>query len=165
MSMIALLDRWMEDGLGEHQVLGPYAKEKITVSSRFSNRGLLDWNKALQKDRIEPNISLLKTKPGLKEEGFIRIPCLFDKNGAAIIPNMVNSAVLNGHIFIVAPKDPVFEGTDLLEEEMSRLLKDLPLAPHFLEAGTHHMWGGEVHCATNVRREEPASVDHTRCKV
>jgi len=155
-SMIALLERWMEEGLGEHQVLTSYAKDKVTVSSLFSNRGIIDWNKALQEDRIEPNISLLKTELGLKEEDFIRVPSLFDKIGAAIIPNMVNSAVLNGHIFIVAPKGPVVEGTDLLEEEMRRLIKDLPLTPHFLEAGTYHNWGGEVHCATNVRREGPA---------
>ncbi len=155
-SMIALLERWMDEGLGDHQMFAPYEKEKITVSSLFRNRELLDWNKALQKDRIEPNIGLFKAELGLNEEDFIRVPCLFNKNGAAIVPNMVNSALLNGHIFIAAPKGPVAEGTDLLEEEMRRLLKDLPLIPHFLEAGTYHMWGGEVHCATNVRRKGPA---------
>jgi hypothetical protein len=155
-SMIALLETWMDEGLGDHQMFAPYEKEKITVSSLFINRELLDWNKALQRDRIEPNIGLFKTELGLTEADFIRVPCLFDKNGAAIVPNMVNSAVLNGHIFIVAPQGPVAEGRDLLEEEMRRLLKDLPLTPHFMEAGTYHMWGGEVHCATNVRREGPA---------
>jgi protein-arginine deiminase len=155
-SMTALLETWMDEGLGDYQILTSYTKDKVTVSSLFSNSDIIDWNKALQKDRIEPNISLLKTELGLKEEDFIRVPCLFDKDGAAIIPNMVNSAILNGHIFIVSPKGPVVEGADLLEEEMRRLLKDLPLTPHFLEAGTYHMWGGEVHCATNVRREGPA---------
>lgn len=155
-SMIALLDRWVDEGLGDHQMFAPYGKATITVSSLFSNRELLEWNKALQKDRIEPNISLLKKELGLNKEDFIRVPCLFNTNGAAIVPNMVNSAVLNEHIFIVAPKGPVVEKADLLEEEMRRLLKNLPLTPHFLEAGTYHMWGGEVHCATNVRREGPA---------
>ena len=156
-AMTALLDRWMSEGHDEQQLFAPYEKEKVTVSSLSNDRELLDWNRSLQKNRIEPNIDLLKAELGLEEEDFIRVPCLFDKIGAAIVPNMVNSAVLNGHIFIVAPKGPMVEGKDLLEEEMRRLLTGLPLTPHFLEAGLYHMWGGEVHCATNVRREGPAA--------
>jgi protein-arginine deiminase len=82
-----------------------------------------------------------------------RVPSLFDKYGVAMVPNMVNSTVLNGHIFIVAPNGPVVDGQDQLEKEMRRLLSDLPLTPHFLDAQIYHRRGGEVHCATNVRRE------------
>ena len=42
---------------------------------------------------------------------------------------------------------------DQLEEEMRKLLSGLPLVPHFIDARQYHKWGGEVHCATNVRRE------------
>lgn len=150
-AMIALLEKWIRDGYGELPMLDLYSK-KMTVSSLLKNKILMDRNKTLQIGRIEPNINLLKQELGLSEEDFIRVPSFFDKYGVAVVPNMVNSTVLNGHIFIVAPNGPVIDGKDQLEEEMRRLLSSLPLTPHFLDARIYHRWGGEVHCATNVRR-------------
>lgn len=150
-AIIALLEKWMSDGYGELPMLDLYSK-KMTVSALLKNKILMDHNKTLQINRIEPNIDLLKQELDLREEDFIRVPSFFDKYGAAFIPNMVNSTVLNGHIFIVAPNGPVIDGKDQLEEEMCRLLSGLPLTPHFLDARIYHRWGGEVHCATNVRR-------------
>jgi protein-arginine deiminase len=151
-AMIALLEKWMSDGHGELAMLDLYS-EKVTVSSLLKNKILMDFNKKLQIERIEPNINLLKRELGLREEDFIRVPSFFDKYGVAFVPNMVNSTVLNWHIFIVAPNGPVIDGKDQLEEEMRRLLSGLPLTPHFLDAQIYHRRGGEVHCATNVRRE------------
>lgn len=150
-AMIALLEKWMSEGYGESTVLD-LDSEKVTVSSLLKDKDLINFNKTLQSERIEPNISLLKHEFGLGEEDFIRVPSFFDKFGVALIPNMVNSTVLNGHIFIVAPHGPVIRGRDQLEEKMRRLLSRLPLIPHFLEAQVYHRHGGEVHCATNVRR-------------
>ncbi len=151
-AMIALLEKWMSDGYGELTMLDLYS-EKVTVSSLLKNKILVDFNKTLQIKRIEPNISLLKRELGLREEDFIRVPSFFDKFGVAFVPNMVNSTVLNGHIFIVASNGPVIDGQDQLEEEMRRLISGLPLTPHFLNAQIYHQRGGEVHCATNVRRD------------
>jgi protein-arginine deiminase len=150
--MLALLEKWVKDGLGEVPVLDLYSK-KATVSSFAKNKDLIELNKSLQKERIEPNIDLLKSELGLREEDFIRVPSLFDKYGVSIVPNMVNSTILNGHILIVAPNGPLIDGKDQLEEEMRKLLSGLPLEPHFIDARQYHKWGGEVHCATNVRRE------------
>jgi protein-arginine deiminase len=151
-TMISLLERWVKDGYGEIPMLDLYDKE-ATVSSFYNDKQLIDHNRSLQKERIEPNIGLLKRELKLKEEDFIRVPSFFDKDGISIIPNMVNSTILNGHIFIVAPNGPVIDGKDQLEEEMRELLSGLPLIPHFLDARHYHRWAGEVHCATNVRRE------------
>ena len=151
-AMIALLEKWMSDGYGELTMLDLYS-EKVTVSSLLKNKILLDFNKTLQIERIEPNINLLKRELGLREEDFIRVPSFFNKYGVSFVPNMVNSTVLNAHIFIVAPNGPVIDGKDQLEEEMRRLLSGLPLTPHFLDAQIYHKRGGEVHCATNVRRD------------
>ena len=151
-ALSALLEEWQSDGYGELEVLD-LDSEKATVSSLLKDKVLMDFNKKLQIERIEPNISLLKSELGLREEDFIRVPSLFDKFGVALVPNMVNSTVLNGHIFIVAPDGPVMDGKDQLEEEMRRLISDLPLTPHFLDAQVYHKHGGEIHCATNVRRD------------
>ena len=128
-------------------------KKKTTISTLYNNDELIKHNKFLQRERIEPNIDLLKKELGLREEDFIRIPSFFDKYGAAIIPNMVNSTILNGHIFIVDPSGPLIDGKDQLKREMRNLLSGLPLEPHFLDARQYHKWSGEVHCATNVRRK------------
>jgi len=151
-AMIALLEKWVKDGHGELPMLDLYSK-KATVLSFAKNKDLIDLNQSLQRERIEPNIDLLKRELGLKEEDFIRVPSFFDKYGVSVVPNMVNSTILNGHIFIVAPNGPVIDGKDQLEEEMRKLLSGLPLKPHFIDARQYHKWGGEVHCATNVRRE------------
>ncbi len=151
-AMIDLLEKWVKDGYGDTPILDLYSK-KATVSSFAKNKSLIDLNQSLQRERIEPNIDLLKRELGLKEENFIRVPSFFDKDGVSVVPNMVNSTILNGHIIIVAPNGPVIDGQDLLEEEMRKLLSDLPLKPHFIDARQYHKWGGEVHCATNVRRE------------
>ncbi len=151
-AMLVLLEKWTRDGYGEIPMLNLYSK-KMTIKSLYENKDLIDLNKSLQKERIEPNIELLKRELGLKEEDFIRVPSLFDKHGTSVVPNMVNSTILNGHIFIVAPNGPVIGGIDQLEEEMRKLLSSLPLEPHFLDARLYHRWGGEVHCATNVKRE------------
>jgi len=151
-AMLALLEKWVKDGLGEVPMLNLYSK-KATVSSFAKNKELIDLNQSLQRKRIEPNIDLLKRELDLKEEDFIRVPSLFDKYGVSVVPNMVNSTILNGHILIVAPNGPVIDGKDQLEEEMRKLLSGLPLEPHFIDARQYHKWGGEVHCATNVRRE------------
>jgi protein-arginine deiminase len=151
-AMIALLGKWMSEGYGELTVF-EHAPKKMTVSSLVEDKVLMDLNKTLQSERIEPNISLLKRELGLREEDFIRVPSFFDEYGVALVPNMVNSTVMNGHIFIVAPNGPVVDGQDQLEIEMRRLISDLPLTPHFLDAQIYHRHGGEVHCATNVRRE------------
>ena len=151
-AMLILLEKWIKDGYGEIPMLNLYTK-KMTIKSLYENKDLIDLNQSLQKERIEPNIELLKAELNLKEEDFIRVPSLFDKHGTSLVPNMVNSTILNRHIFIVAPNGPVIDGKDQLEEEMRKLLSSLPLKPHFLDASLYHRWGGEVHCATNVRRE------------
>ena len=150
--MIALLEKWIADGHGKVPMLDLYEKN-MSVASIYTDQELMQHNRDLQKQRIEPNIDLLKQELGLQESDFIRVPVLFDKYGLALVPNMVNSAVLNEHIYIVAPNGPVIEGKDLLEAEMHRLLNGLPVEPYFLDARLYHRGGGEIHCGTNIRRD------------
>ena len=70
-----------------------------------------------------------------------------------MVPNMVNSVVLNGHMFITDPHGPEVEGGDLIQEYVRNLLAELPLEVHFLDDRAYHSSGGNTHCATNVRRE------------
>jgi protein-arginine deiminase len=151
-AMIALLKRWKAEGYGETAVLKRFQPD-TTVASLLSDEKLLQHNIHLQRDRIEPNIAILKNELKLSEEDFIRIPALFSEEGSSMFPNMVNSAVLNDYLLIADPDGPLIDGVDLLQEEVKRLLSGVPVRPVFLDDTQYHKWSGNVHCATNIRRE------------
>ena len=159
-AMLALLEGWARDGLGDRPLLQPFGREGTevrTVATLLADRELIDHNRALQRERIAPNVEILKREFGLRDEDIIRMPDLFTQRGGALFPNMVNSVVLNGHFLTSDPHGPEVDGRDLLQEYVRGLLADLPLEVHFLDDQTYHRSGGNVHCATNVRREGPVT--------
>jgi len=153
-AMIALLKRWKAQGYEETAVLGRFQPD-TTIGSILSSANLIQHNLYLQQERIEPNIELLKRELKLSEQDFIRIPALFTENGSSLFPNMVNSAVLNGYLLIADPDGPMIGGVDVLQEEVKRLLSEVPVKPFFLNDTPYHKWSGNVHCATNIQREGP----------
>ncbi|MBN2246813.1 MAG: hypothetical protein JW755_13330 [Candidatus Aminicenantes bacterium] len=156
-AMIALLKKWEDEGYGETVVLKRF-QPGATIGSILGNDKLIQHNLNLQRERIEPNIDLLKEELKLSEKDFIRIPALFTENGSSLFPNMVNSVVLNGYLLIADPDGPVINGVDVLQAEVRRLLSEVPLGPFFLDDTQYHKWSGNVHCATNVRREASSKV-------
>jgi len=151
-SMISLLKKWKAQGYGETSVLKRFQSD-TTVAFLLNDEKLVQHNIHLQHDRIEPNIALMKSELKLSEEDFIRIPALFSEEGSSLFPNMVNSAVLNDYMLIADPDGPVINGVDLLQEEVKRLLSGVPVRTVFLDDTQYHKWSGNVHCATNIRRE------------
>jgi protein-arginine deiminase len=164
-SMLELLEVWAADGMGDLPVLQPY-EETATVASLVADEDLVRLNRALQAERIDPNVKLLQEELGVRPEDIIRIPALFAAEGTSLFPNMVNSVVLNGHLLVSDPHGPEPDGEDLLQAHVRDRLSDIPLEVHFLDDRQYHRWGGNTHCATNVRREragEPwwiPTVDH-----
>jgi protein-arginine deiminase len=150
-AMLDLLDGWVAQGLGDLPVLGPY-EEGATVGSLAADDALVAHNRALQADRIDPNVELLQRELGVRSEDIIRIPALLTERGTSLFPNMVNSVVLNGHLLVSDPHGPEVDGEDLLQTHVRDLLGGLPLEVHFLDDRQYHVWGGNTHCATNVRR-------------
>jgi protein-arginine deiminase len=155
-AMLGLLEGWAGEGLGDLPLLQPFGREGTevrTVASLLADSELVDLNRALQQERIAPNVETLKGEFGLRDSDIIRMPGLFTQRGGSLFPNMVNSVVLNGHFLTSDPHGPEVDGKDLLQEYVLGLLADLPLDVHFLDDRTYHRSGGNVHCATNVRRE------------
>jgi protein-arginine deiminase len=154
-AMIALLDRWVAEGHGEAPILQPFQREDeapMTVASLQADTDLRDHNLALSQDRIRPNRETLKNEFGLEEDDFIGIPAYFTPRGGSLFPNLVNSVVINGHFLTSDPHGPVAGGADLLQQQVRELLSELPLEVHFLDDRIYHRGGGNVHCATNMRR-------------
>jgi len=151
-TMLNLIEGWMRDGLGELPMLEPFRNPK-TVAGIAADQELIGHNRIVQVERINPNIETMKREFGLQDEDFIHIPALVTTRGSSLVPNMVNSVVLNGHIFITDPHGPEVEGSDPIQEYVKDLLAELPLEVHFMDDRAYHRRGGNTHCATNVRRE------------
>ena len=150
--MLEIIEGWVADGIGDLSVLQPY-EENTTLSALLADDDLVQHNRGLQRDRIEPNVELLQREFGLRAEDIIRIPAMLTAEGTSLFPNMVNSVVLNGHLLVSDPHGPEIDGKDLLQEYVRDLLDDLPLDVHFLDDRVYHAWSGNTHCATNVRRD------------
>ena len=147
-----LLEQWQAEGKGELTLFRDFM-ENVSVSSLIKNQSLREFNTRLQVNEIEADINTIKQETGVPDDHLIRIPALFEKRreyASAMMPNMVNSAYMNGHILIADPKGPVFAGEDLIQKYVRQLLSKEDVMVHFVDDLPYHMWGGNVHCATNV---------------
>lgn len=150
-----LLEQWDKQGKGALPFLEKILQNE-TISTILNNRELREYNLGLQEKEIEESIGMMKQAIGITETEIIRIPALFEKAGGfagALMPNMVNSVYMNGSQLMSDPRGPVEQGKDLLQEYVKGLLKKEKIEVYFLDDLPYHMWGGNVHCATNVTRE------------
>ncbi len=150
-----LLEQWARDGNGALPVLRGIRKNE-TVSSILGDRGLREYNRRLQETEIEASIGTMKQAIGIGEADIVRVPALYEGvegNAAALLPNLVNSVFLNGYQLMADPRGPVYRGKDLMQEHVKGLLAKEKIDVFFLDDLPYHLWGGSVHCATNVTRE------------
>jgi protein-arginine deiminase len=147
-----LLEQWQAEGKGELTLFRDF-KENVSVSSLIKNQSLREFNSHLQVNEIEADIKTIEQETGVPDDHIIRIPALFEKRreyASAMMPNMVNSAYMNGHILMADPEGPVFAGEDLIQKYVRQLLSKEDVMVHFIDDLPYHKWGGNVHCATNV---------------
>lgn len=140
-------------GKGNLPLLEIY-RDAASVSSLLGDADLVALNRKVQKERIEPNIDKLKAEFGLEEKHLIRVPYLKTAAKEAIIPNMVNSLVLNGHVVAPDPHGPEVDGVD----QFARYFRDAvegstDLQVHYVDDRQYHKWSGNVHCGTNAKRK------------
>jgi protein-arginine deiminase len=152
--MYNLLDSWVTSGYGSQPMLRVYNSTE-TVSAFRNATSFRTANLNLQTNRINPVIEAAKTAWGLTEADIIRIPAAYYSNGGSYVPNMVNSLVLNGTIIVPEPHGPVLSGTDLLQQDFRNRLANagVSLTVSFVDDQRYHKWSGNVHCATNAKRE------------
>ncbi|KAL8198211.1 UNVERIFIED_CONTAM: hypothetical protein K2H54_001606 [Gekko kuhli] len=150
------------EGYGDAALFeGLRKKRRKTIDEIINNKSYYRVNADAQ-SCIDWNRSILKRKLGLSEGDIIDIPQLFlleesrvGASGAgAFFPNMVNMLVLGKHLGIPKPFGPVIDGQCCLEAEVRSLLEPLGLTCTFIDDFfSYHVYKGEVHCGTNVRRE------------
>jgi len=89
---------------------------------------------------------------GIGMDSIVRLPALFHE-GAALIPNPINSLVCNGHLLIPNPKGPKPDRKDAFATAIDRALSPFPVTPHFVDGWeAFHVACGEIHCGTNAIR-------------
>jgi protein-arginine deiminase len=100
----------------------------------------------------------LKKDLNLLDSDFVMLPALFQR-GMAVIPNAVNSMVVNGQLLVPRPHGPRHEDKDAFEEAIRAALAGCDVRVVFIESwNAYHTSGGEIHCGTNAfrRLREPA---------
>lgn len=126
-------------------------KEETTVTRLLDEVARSEEQQAIEQVLRETR-ALLHEELGLDDEDCIGLPALF-QNGIAVIPNMVNSLVCNGHLVIPIPLGPTVYGEDIFAEAALDALLPLGLTLHFVDIWEpYHVRAGEIHCGTNAIR-------------
>ena len=100
----------------------------------------------------------LKRELNLEDSDFVMLPALFQE-GMAVIPNAVNSVVVNGHLLVPKPLGPQLNEQDGFEQAIREALAECNVRVVFIDSwDAYHTSGGEVHCGTNAfrRLRDPA---------
>ncbi|MDX1972122.1 MAG: protein-arginine deiminase family protein [Candidatus Sumerlaeia bacterium] len=160
---IRLLQEAQDAGNGATELLAPFATHgylkkhpKVTVDALLGDAEMINYSKELQEKRIEPMIQKIIQEFGLKPEQLVRVPFLMESGREALIPNMVNSLVINGHLVIPDPNGPVINERDIFQNYMAQQFAEDAIQLHFVDDRQYHKWSGNVHCGTNVKREGPS---------
>jgi protein-arginine deiminase len=89
---------------------------------------------------------------GVDESAFVELPVLFSE-GVAVIPNSINSLIINGHAVVPDPLGPLVNGEDASARVIRIALNACGIQAHFVDVwATYHWLGGEIHCGTNTVR-------------
>ena len=100
----------------------------------------------------------LKMELNLEDSDFVMMPALF-QGGLAVIPNAVNSVVVNGHLLVPKPLGPRLNEKDGFEQAIREALAGCDVRVVFIDSwNAYHLSGGEIHCGTNTfrRLRDPA---------
>ena len=94
----------------------------------------------------------LKMELDLENSDFVMVPALFQE-GFAVIPNAVNSVVVNGSLLVPQPLGPRLNENDGFEQAIRTALAGCEVRVVFIDSwNAYHTAGGEIHCGTNTFR-------------
>jgi protein-arginine deiminase len=110
--------------------------------------------------QIDGQLAVVKKETGLTDAEIIKIPFLHTSmqgGSYAYIPGMVNGILVSEKDFVVPnPHGPMVAGKDIFQQTMIDRLAPLGITVHFAEDwDEYHANLGEVHCASNTRRQIP----------
>jgi protein-arginine deiminase len=149
---VKLLKELNKKGYG-NQLINRDLSSETTVKSALNNKNLMQHNLKLQTEKINPIIAKLKREFQLTDNQIIRIPAMFNDDGSAWWPNMVNSVAVNGKLMVSSPRGALIGGKDYTQEVFRKRVARSALKVSFLEDSYYQELRGNTHCATNTRRK------------
>lgn len=137
----------------KNQLINRGLSTETTVKSALNNKNLMQHNLKLQTEKINPIIAKVKREFQLTDNQIIRIPAMFNYDGSAWWPNMVNSVAVNGKLMVSNPRGALVGGKDYIQEAFRKQVARSALKVSFLEDRYYQELRGNTHCATNTRRK------------
>jgi len=124
---------------------------QMTTEALLEEIALSEENLQIQRI-LDETKQLLCEGLGVDESSFVELPVLF-REGMAVIPNSINSLIVNGHAIVPDPEGPLVDGEDAFARVIRTALSACGIQVHFVDVwDTYHWLGGEIHCGTNTLR-------------
>ena len=105
--------------------------------------------------RIDTIKEKLINEVGLSVDDFREVPAVFNQLGNfPVVPNQVNFFLADSVVFVADPFGPIVEGVDIFRKATAETFASLGYSVRFVDVwDILHLYGGAVHCATNVERQ------------
>jgi protein-arginine deiminase len=162
-----LLRREAQHGNGDAQLfsrqdVAPGIRDtRVSIADALRSEGVLEGT-AKAVAGIDAALATLRTEVGLTDADIVRLPVLFrvslkdldDHPVEPLLPNAVNLVNTGrGLVMVARQHGPVGLEGDVFEAAVEQLLRPLGVAVHWVEDLGYAHPAGDVHCATNVRRD------------
>ena len=174
---IAVLRAAQAAGHGAVSLFAPgkdYTDRLVTIDDYVNDpqHVLVDDN-ARAARATEKNVAVLKRETGLRDDEIVRVPVLFGSADllwgrdpdsgfvsplTALLPDAVNGVILGRHTYL-APEQwgPTVAGTDIMGHAVAAAYRAAGMGVTFIDDWRYSIDGGDVHCATNVLRDDTAA--------
>jgi protein-arginine deiminase len=149
---IQLLEELAEKGY-EGAALNRGLSTQTTVRAALNNQVLIQHNRNLQQQKINPIIRQLKQELNLTDEQIINVPVLFGYSGYAWWPNLINSVFINGELLVSNPRGPLIDGRDYFQEDLKQRLAISGININFLDDSYYQELKGNLQGGINTTRE------------
>jgi protein-arginine deiminase len=149
--MLKLAQTLQDNGHGDLPMLAPF-EEAYSINTLLSDSESIARNMQIEDGPLAKNIETIKRELGIEDDQFIKVPSWINENGSSLIPNMVNSVVVNGMFIAPEPHGPMVDGLDAIQQDFIARMANAAVDVVFVDDQQYHRWWGNVHCATNVTR-------------
>jgi protein-arginine deiminase len=149
---VEFLRELAQQGYGDLTLARGLSGER-TINEFLADTEAVEHNLQLQAQHIDAIAAKLKQELQLSDDRIVRVPALYGSLGDSIFPNLVNLVVLGDRLLVSDPQGPLVNDRDALQERFRSLVASTGLQVAFLDDAEYHELKGNLHCATNVRRQ------------
>ena len=152
-----MLEALLAKGLEEEPVFAE-TEDQMTLGELWTTIAQTPENLEIDK-AIAGLCRQLMSELNLEASDFVMVPALF-QDGMAVIPNAVNSVVVNGHLLVPKPLGPQLDEEDGFEQEILRKPSQAAMCGWFSSIhGTHTTRP----VAKSIAARTPFAASATRC--